>query len=114
MDHILRHDRVTFTSGGMLELLERVLRDGFAIVDGIPTAPLSVLDFVDHIAFVEESHFDRHFEVRSKPSPVNLAYTSGVLPPHNDLRADATSPVCSSSTVSSATRTAARACSSTR
>lgn len=84
-DHILHHDPVTSTSGGLLELLEQVLRDGFAIVDGVPTEPLSVLDFVDHITFVEESHFDRHFEVRSKPNPVNLAYTSGVLPPHNDL-----------------------------
>ncbi len=84
-DHVVPHDGIISSDAALLDLLERVAGDGFAIIEGIPTQPMFVIELADRIAFVEESHFDRHFEVRSKPSPANLAYTSGPLPLHNDL-----------------------------
>lgn len=84
-DHHLDHASVMASDEGLLELLERVVDHGFAIVAEMPAAPLAVVALAEHIAFVEESHFDRNFEVRSKVNPENLAYTSGTLPPHNDL-----------------------------
>ncbi len=66
-------------------LIELILDRGFAIVSAMPNEPGSVLSLAERIAFVEESHFGRWFDVESKPNPENLAYTAHSLPPHNDL-----------------------------
>ena len=69
----------------LLELLEHVDNTGVAIVTGVPLENLAVIRLAQRIAFIEESHFGRYFDVESKPDPENLAYTPQALYPHNDL-----------------------------
>ena len=66
-------------------LLELVDKNGIAFVTDMPTGDLAVAELAGRIAFVEESHFGRVFDVESKWQPENLAYTAHALPPHNDL-----------------------------
>lgn len=77
--------RVMETDGGLLELLEHVENTGVALATGVPADEGAVLTLAQRIAFVEESHFGRYFQVESKPHAENLAYTPNALRPHNDL-----------------------------
>ena len=70
---------------GLLELLEHVDNTGIALITGVPSENLAVIRLGERIAFIEESHFGRYFDVESKPNPENLAYTPQALYPHNDL-----------------------------
>lgn len=70
---------------GLLELLEHIDAAGIALVTGVPSENLTVMRLAERIAFIEESHFGRYFDVESKPNPENLAYTPQALYPHNDL-----------------------------
>ena len=69
----------------LLELLEHIDDTGVAIVTGVPMENLAVVGLAERVAFLEESHFGRYFDVESKPNPENLAYTPQALYPHNDL-----------------------------
>ena len=80
-----RYDDVITTPMGLLGFVETVDRYGIAIVDGCPTDGTGVVSLAERFGFVEESHFGRRFDVRSKPSAENLAYTAHKLLPHNDL-----------------------------
>ena len=71
--------------GDLLQLLEHIDDTGVAIVTGIPAENLAVVGLAERVAFLEESHFGRYFNVESKPNPENLAYTPQALYPHNDL-----------------------------
>ncbi len=70
---------------GLLELLEHIDDVGVGIVTDVPSDNLAVIRLAERVAFLEESHFGRYFDVESKPNPENLAYTSKALHPHNDL-----------------------------
>ena len=70
---------------GLRQLLENVDATGVGFVTGVPSEALAVIGIAERIAFVEESHFGRYFDVVSKANPVNLAYTPDALRPHNDL-----------------------------
>lgn len=70
---------------GLLEMLEHIDDTGVALVTGVPSEHLAVGRLAERIAFIEESHFGRYFDVESKPNPENLAYTPRALHPHNDL-----------------------------
>ena len=70
---------------GLLEMLEHIDDTGVALVTGVPSEHLAVIRLAERIAFIEESHFGRWFDVESKPKPENLAYTPQALHPHNDL-----------------------------
>lgn len=69
----------------LLEMLEHIDDTGVALVTGVPSEHLAVVRLAERIAFIEESHFGRYFDVESKPDPENLAYTPRALYPHNDL-----------------------------
>lgn len=73
------------TDQGLLELLEHVENTGVALATDVPAHEGAVLTLAQRIAFVEESHFGRYFQVESKPHAENLAYTPNALRPHNDL-----------------------------
>ena len=77
--------RVMTSDAGLRELLERVEEAGVALVTGLPSRDLVVLNLAERIALVEGSHFGPHFNVESKPDAENLAYTPRQLYPHNDL-----------------------------
>lgn len=58
---------------------------GISLVRGVPTSGnYDVTTLAERVSFLEESHFGRTFDVKSKPSAENLAYTSDRLLPHND------------------------------
>ena len=79
------YSKVMETDGGLLELLAHVENTGVALATGVPADEGAVLTLAQRIAFVEESHFGRYFQVESKPHAENLAYTPNALRPHNDL-----------------------------
>ena len=65
--------------------LESVETRGVALVEGLPGEPLTVIALAQRVGFIEESHFGRHFDIRSKSNAENLAYTDEPLQPHSDL-----------------------------
>lgn len=79
------HDAVMASDDDLERLLAHVDSTGVGFVVGVPTDRLAVTEIAERIAFVEESHFGRHFDVVSKVDPENLAYTPNALQPHNDL-----------------------------
>ena len=79
------YDSVMNSDEGLLELLEYIDDTGVAFVTGVPAENLAVVGLTERVAFLEESHFGRYFDVESKPNPENLAYTPQALYPHNDL-----------------------------
>jgi gamma-butyrobetaine dioxygenase len=76
---------VMSSDAALLEMLEHIDDTGVAIVTGVPVENLAVVGLAERVAFLEESHFGRYFDVESKPNPENLAYTPQALYPHNDL-----------------------------
>ncbi|MCY4012755.1 MAG: TauD/TfdA family dioxygenase [Gammaproteobacteria bacterium] len=79
------HDAMMARDDDLERLLRHVDSTGVGFVVGVPTDRLAVTEIAQRIAFVEESHFGRHFDVLSKVDPENLAYTPNALQPHNDL-----------------------------
>ncbi|MCY3810610.1 MAG: TauD/TfdA family dioxygenase [Gammaproteobacteria bacterium] len=79
------YDAVMVGDDDLERLLAHVDSAGLGFVVGVPTDRLVVTEIAERIAFVEESHFGRHFDVVSKVDPENLAYTPNALQPHNDL-----------------------------
>ena len=64
--------------------LQCVVTYGFARLTGCPKASGSLLEVVDLFGYVRETNYGKWFEVRSKPQPDNLAYTSAGLQAHTD------------------------------
>jgi gamma-butyrobetaine dioxygenase len=58
---------------------------GLSIVDNIADASHAGMDIAKRVGFLRETNFGVEFEVKSKPNPNNLAYTSSELPLHTDL-----------------------------
>ena len=79
------HDAVMASDDDLERLLTHIDSTGVGFVGGVPTDRLAVTEIAERIAFVEGSHFGRHFDVESKVDPENLAYTPDALQPHNDL-----------------------------
>ncbi len=75
------------TDNGLLAVCENLATVGIAMVTEVPIEENSVLAVCERMGFVEETHFGRSWDVRSKPQAENLAYTSYRLRPHNDLAA---------------------------
>jgi gamma-butyrobetaine dioxygenase len=70
---------------GLLRWLTLIRDYGFSIVTGVPTHVGAVVDLAQRIAFIQETHFGREFQVISKPDPENLAYTAVKLNSHTDV-----------------------------
>ncbi len=70
---------------GLRRWLELIRDYGFAIVRGVPTRVGAVVELANRIAFIQETHFGREFQVVSKPDPENLAYTAVKLTAHTDV-----------------------------
>lgn len=70
---------------GLRRWLTMIRDHGFAIVKNVPTRVGAVIELANRIAFIQETHFGREFQVISKPDPENLAYTSVKLNAHTDV-----------------------------
>ena len=60
------------------------LRYGYIILSGTDTDKDSLLDIARHYGYLRETNFGRYFEVYSKPSANDLAYTPHAIGPHTD------------------------------
>ncbi len=70
--------------GVLADLLESVLIKGFVLLDRVPSVPETVLDVVDLFGFVRVTNYGALFDVRVKPNPANLAFTSQTIGMHTD------------------------------
>ena len=71
-------------SGEMLELLKSFYKNGFIIISNVPTKDNFIVNFANSIGSIRRTNFGEHFNVKSKPDPNDLAYTSLALAPHTD------------------------------
>ena len=71
-------------SGEMLELLKSFYKNGFIIISNVPTKDNFIVNFANSIGSIRRTNFGEFFNVKSKPNPNDLAYTSLALAPHTD------------------------------
>ena len=68
-----------FDSKEMYELLVSFYKYGFVIIKNIPTEGNFIVKFANSIGSVRRTNFGEYFDVKSKPDPNDLAYTSCLL-----------------------------------
>ncbi len=73
-----------FDTKEMYEMLISFYKYGFVIIKNIPTKNNFLIQFGNSIGSVKRTNFGEHFDVKSKPNPNDLAYTSLHLTPHTD------------------------------
>ena len=73
-----------FDSKEMYDLLVSFYKYGFVIIKNIPTEDNFIVKFANSIGSVRRTNFGEYFDVKSKPDPNDLAYTSLELSPHTD------------------------------
>ena len=57
---------------------------GFVIIKKVPTKNNFIVNFANSIGSIRRTNFGEFFDVKSKPNPNDLAYTSLSLAPHTD------------------------------
>ena len=73
-----------FEKKNMYEALTHFYRYGFVMFKNVPTKNNFIVNFANSIGSVRRTNFGEFFNVRSKPNPNDLAYTSLALAPHTD------------------------------
>ena len=68
----------------MHDLLVSFYKFGFVVIKNIPTTKNYIVEFANSIGSVRRTNFGEYFDVKSKPDPNDLAYTSLALAPHTD------------------------------
>jgi trimethyllysine dioxygenase len=66
------------------EFLERVERDGFCFVEGVPATPEATCAVARRIAYVRETIFGGYWEFTANLEHKDTAYTSAAIGPHTD------------------------------
>jgi gamma-butyrobetaine dioxygenase len=64
--------------------LSAVLAQGLVVLHDVPCEPGAVLAVARSLGYVRETNYGRLFEVRSEPTPANLAFTRLPIAPHTD------------------------------
>jgi gamma-butyrobetaine dioxygenase len=64
--------------------LDAVLRWGFVLLHDVPAEPGMVLEVAASFGYVRETNYGALFDVRVRPAPGNLAFTSREILPHTD------------------------------
>jgi Probable taurine catabolism dioxygenase len=68
----------------MHDLLVSFYKYGFVVIKNIPVSKNYIVEFANSIGSVRRTNFGEYFDVKSKPDPNDLAYTSLALAPHTD------------------------------
>ncbi len=68
----------------MYEALVNFYKFGFIIFKNVPTEDNFIVKFANSIGSIRRTNFGEFFDVKSKPNPNDLAYTSLPLAPHTD------------------------------
>ena len=73
-----------FEKKTMYETLINFYKYGFIIFKKVPTRENFIVKFANSIGSIRRTNFGEFFNVKSKPNPNDLAYTSLPLAPHTD------------------------------
>ncbi len=73
-----------FENEEMYKALQSFYKFGFVIFKNVPTDNNYIVDFANSIGSIRRTNFGEFFNVKSKPNPNDLAYTSLPLAPHTD------------------------------
>ncbi len=68
----------------MIKALTNFYQYGFVIFRDVPTENNYLVNFANSIGSIRRTNFGEYFNVKSKPNPNDLAYTSLPLAPHTD------------------------------
>ena len=73
-----------FEEKEMYKALIDFYKYGFVIFNNVPTQNNFIVNFANSIGSIRRTNFGEFFNVKSKPNPNDLAYTSLALAPHTD------------------------------
>ena len=73
-----------FEDEEMYKALINFYQYGFVIFEKVPTKNDFIVNFANSIGSIRRTNFGEFFNVKSKPNPNDLAYTSLALAPHTD------------------------------
>ena len=73
-----------FDNKEMYQALQNFYKFGFVIFKKVPTENNYIVNFANSIGSIRRTNFGEFFNVKSKPNPNDLAYTSLPLAPHTD------------------------------
>ena len=83
-NNIYKFDKNFFEEKIMYESLLDFYKYGFVIFENVPTQDNFIVNFANSIGSIRRTNFGEFFNVKSKPNPNDLAYTSLPLAPHTD------------------------------
>tara|TARA_B100000579_G_scaffold351399_1_gene305448 strand:- start:1837 stop:2937 length:1101 start_codon:yes stop_codon:yes gene_type:complete len=73
-----------FEEKEMYKALFNFYQYGFVIFKSVPTKNNFIVNFANSVGSIRRTNFGEFFDVKSKPNPNDLAYTSLPLAPHTD------------------------------
>ncbi len=73
-----------FEEKEMYDALVNFYQYGFVIFKKVPTKNNFIVNFANSVGSIRRTNFGEFFDVKSKPNPNDLAYTSLPLAPHTD------------------------------
>src|SRR5210317_1086158 len=77
-------DPTELKNKSMFDALIKFYQYGFVIYKNVPTENNFLVKFANSIGSIRRTNFGEYFDVKSKPNPNDLAYTSLPLAPHTD------------------------------
>ena len=83
-NNIYKFNKNFFEEEIMYESLLDFYKYGFVIFENVPTQDNFIVNFANSIGSIRRTNFGEFFNVKSKPNPSDLAYTSLPLAPHTD------------------------------
>ena len=83
-NNIYKFNKNFFEEKIMYESLLGFYKYGFVIFENVPTQDNFIVNFANSIRSIRRTNFGEFFNVKSKPNPNDLAYTSLPLAPHTD------------------------------
>ena len=83
-NNIYKFNKNFFEEKIMYESLLDFYKYGFVIFENVPTQDNFIVNFANSIGSIRRTNFGEFFNVKSKPNPNDLAYTSLPLAPHTD------------------------------
>ncbi len=83
-NNIYKFNKNFFEEKIMYESLLDFYKNGFVIFENVPTQDNFIVNFANSIGSIRRTNFGEFFNVKSKPNPNDLAYTSLPLAPHTD------------------------------
>ena len=83
-NNIYKFNENFFDEKIMYESLLDFYKYGFVIFENVPTQENFIVNFANSIGSIRRTNFGEFFNVKSKPNPNDLAYTSLPLAPHTD------------------------------